>query len=164
VEQDPPELSGVSLTGTPIAPDVFTWPSDAPQLIGGRCAACGTVTFPRQPGCPRCGADRVDRELLSRRGTLFTFTTQEFLPKEPYAGPETEETFEGYALGYVELPGEVMVETRLTERDPAKLRIGMPVELVVVPFTVDAGGNQVLGFAFRPVEQDVEEDEAGGRG
>jgi uncharacterized OB-fold protein len=139
-------------TTVPIAPDVFTWPSDSPQLIGGKCAACGTVTFPRQPGCPRCGADRIDAELLSRRGTLFTFTTQGFLPKEPYAGPETEEDFAGYALGYVELPGQVMVETRLTESDPAKLRIGMPVELVVVPFTTDADGNEVVAFAFRPIE------------
>ncbi len=71
---------------------------------------------------------------LADRGTLFTFTTQAFLPKEPYTGPETEENFAGYALGYVELPGEVMVETRLTESDPTKLRIGMPVQLVVVPF------------------------------
>ena len=25
----------------PIAEGVFTWPSDEPQLIGGRCGACG---------------------------------------------------------------------------------------------------------------------------
>jgi uncharacterized OB-fold protein len=139
-------------TGVPIAPDLFTWPSDAPQLIGGKCGACGTVTFPRQSGCPRCGGDRIEAELLERRGTLYTFTTQAFLPKEPYAGPETEETFAGYALGYVELPGQVMVEARLTERDPAKLAIGMPVELVIVPFRVDADGNDVLAFAFTPVD------------
>jgi uncharacterized protein len=139
------------LTAVPIAPDLFTWPSDAPQLIGGKCGACGTVTFPRQAGCPRCGDDRIEAELLERRGTLYTFTTQAFLPKEPYAGPETEETFAGYALGYVELPGQVMVEARLTERDPAKLAIGMTVELVIVPFRVDADGNDVLAFAFAPV-------------
>ena len=140
-------------TGVPIAPDLFTWPSDAPRLIGGRCAACGTVTFPRQHGCPRCGDDRIEEELLARRGTLFTFTTQGFLPKEPYAGPETEATFTGYALGYVELPGQVMVETRLTEPDPEALRIGMPVELVVVPFRVDEHGRDVMAVAFRPVEE-----------
>ena len=135
----------------PIAPDLFTWPSDAPQLIGGKCTACGTVVFPRQHGCPRCGGDDVEAELLARRGTLYTFTTQGFLPKEPYAGPETDADFAGYALGYVELPGQVMVETRLTERDPAKLAIGMPVELVVVPFRVDADGTEVVAFAFTPV-------------
>jgi uncharacterized protein len=71
------------------APDVFTWPSDAPQLIGGRCAGCGTVTFPVWPSCARCGSVEIEQHLLPRRGTLWTFTTQGFLPKEPYAGGET---------------------------------------------------------------------------
>ena len=31
------------------ADDVFTWPSDEPQLIGGRCTECGAVTFPMPP-------------------------------------------------------------------------------------------------------------------
>jgi uncharacterized OB-fold protein len=90
---------------------------------------------------------------LADRGTLFTFTTQRFLPKEPYTGPETEENFAGYALGYVELPGEVLVEARLTESDPAKLRIGMPVQLVVVPFRRDADGNEVMTYAFAPASE-----------
>ena len=34
---------------------------------------------------------------FARRGTLWTFTTQEFLPKEPYAGGESLETFRGTA-------------------------------------------------------------------
>jgi uncharacterized OB-fold protein len=87
---------------------------------------------------------------LADRGTLFTFTTQEFLPKEPYTGPETEADFSGYALGYVELPGQVVVETRLTERDPAKLEIGMPMRLVIVPFRTDADGTEVMTYAFAP--------------
>jgi uncharacterized OB-fold protein len=28
------------------APDVFTWPADEPQLIGGRCPGCRAVAFP----------------------------------------------------------------------------------------------------------------------
>ncbi len=81
-----------------------------------------------------CGSDAMERHLLGRRGTLWTFTTQGYLPKEPYTGPETDETFAGYGLGYVELPGEVIVESRLTERDPTRLAIGQPMELVIVPF------------------------------
>ena len=134
----------------PVADAVFTWPSDAPQLIGSRCGACNTVVFPAQHDCPRCGGDDVEEHLLPRTGTLWTFTTQEFLPKEPYAGSETEETFGGYALGYVQLDDEVMVEARLTERDPAQLEIGMEMELVIVPFTQDEDGNQVMTYAFAP--------------
>jgi uncharacterized OB-fold protein len=133
------------------AADVFTWPSDEPQLIGGRCASCAAVTFPAPPSCARCGSVDVERHLLPQRGTLWTFTTQEFLPKEPYAGGETPETFKPYGVGLVQLGDEVRVEGRLTESDPARLRIGMAMELVIVPFRTDEDGTEVLTYAFAPV-------------
>jgi len=135
-----------------IAEGLFTWPADEPRLVGSRCRACATVVFPAAAGCGRCGSDDVERHELGRRGTLWTFTTQGFLPKEPYTGPETEDDFTGYALGYVELPDEVMVEARLTESDPDRLAIGMEMELVVVPFRTEADGTQVMTYAFAPVE------------
>jgi uncharacterized protein len=134
------------------APDVFTWPSDEPQLIGCRCVACSAVTFPKQDSCARCGSLDVVEELLPRRGTLWTFTTQEFLPKEPYAGGETAETFRPYGVGLVQLGDVVRVEARLTEADPERLRIGMELELRIVPFRTDADGTEVMIFAFAPVE------------
>ncbi|HEY8524919.1 MAG TPA: Zn-ribbon domain-containing OB-fold protein [Acidimicrobiales bacterium] len=133
------------------APDVFTWPSDEPQLIGARCPSCGAVTFPYQASCPRCGEADMERHLLPRRGTLWTWTTQEFLPKEPYAGGETPETFRPFGVGLVQLGDEVRVEGRLTEADPAKLDFGMEVELVVVPFRVEDDGTEIMTYAFRPV-------------
>jgi uncharacterized OB-fold protein len=91
---------------------------------------------------------------LADRGTLFTFTTQGFLPKEPYTGPEAglenEADYTPFAIGYVELPGEVMVETRLTEADPTRLEIGMPMRLVIVPFRTEADGTEVMTYAFAP--------------
>jgi uncharacterized OB-fold protein len=141
----------------PIADGVFTWPSEHPRLLGGRCADCGTHTFPTQPGCPRCGSEAMTTVELADRGTLFTFTTQGYLPKEPYTGPETEDDFRGFALGYVELPGEVIVETRLTEPEPAKLRIGMLVQLVIVPFRREPDGTEVVTYAFAPTEEATEE-------
>jgi uncharacterized OB-fold protein len=135
----------------PFSPDVFTWPDEAPQLIGGRCAGCSAVTFPVQPSCARCGSVEVGRHLLPRRGRLWTFTTQEFLPKEPYAGGETVETFTPFGVGLVQLGDEVKVEGRLTESDPAKLDFDMEVELVIVPFRTDDDGTQVMTFAFTPV-------------
>ena len=136
----------------PFAPDVFTWPSDQPQLIGGGCAKCAAVTFPFQPSCARCGSTEMERKLLPRRGTLWSWTTQEFLPKEPYAGGETEATFQPYGVGLVQLGDEVKVEARLTEADPEKLKFGQEVELILFPFRYDNDGDtQVLSFAFRPV-------------
>ena len=139
------------MTQVAFAPDVFTWPSDEPRLIGGRCGSCAAVTFPLAPACPRCGAPEVERHLLPRRGTLWTWTTQEFLPKEPYAGGETPETFRPYGVGLVQLGDEVRVEGRLTESDPRALDFGMEVEVVAVPFRVDEDGTEVVTYAFRPV-------------
>ena len=42
------------------------------------------------------------------------------------------------------------VEARLTVADPERLRIGMPMELVLLPAP---GGDGALTYAFRPVEQ-----------
>jgi uncharacterized OB-fold protein len=117
--------------------------ADTPQLIGSRCRDCGVMTFPSQADCPRCMGEQMEEALFDRQGTLWTFTTQEFEPKSPpYAAGHT---FEPYAVGYVEFARQARVEGRLTEADPAKLRIGMEMETVLIPF-----GDSVT-FAFRPV-------------
>ena len=139
------------MASVPVADGIFTWPADEPQLIGGRCASCGAVVFPRKPSCPRCGTPDMAEHLLPRTGTLVSWTTQEFLPKEPYASGETDETFKPFGVGLVQLGDEVRVEARLTEHDPAKLDFGLPVELVVVPFRVEPDGTEVLMHAFAPV-------------
>ena len=136
----------------PIAEHLFTETADGPRLVGSRCGDCGTIVFPVASSCPRCGSSAMSDHLLAPRGTLFTFTTQGFLPKEPYTGPETEENFREFSVGYVELPDEVMVETRLTEPDPARLEIGMEMELVVLPFRTDPDGTEVRMFAFAPAQ------------
>jgi uncharacterized OB-fold protein len=134
----------------PIAEGIFTWPSDEPRLIGGRCGACGIVTFPAQDSCPRCASTEMAERRLSRRGRLWAWTTQEFPPPSPpYSGP-TGEDFVPYGVGYVELGGEVRVESRLTETEG--LEEGMEMELVLVPFRTDEAGNEVVTFAFRPVD------------
>jgi len=139
-----------------VAEQLFTWPAADPALIAGRCDVCAVVTFPRQNSCPKCTSEKVSEVLLPRRGRLWTFTTQEFLPKNPpYAGQESAAEFEPYGVGYVELPDHVMVETRLTERDPERLAIGMEMELVIVPFRTSDAGADVMTFAFRPVTSEA---------
>lgn len=134
----------------PLAEGLFTWPSDEPSLIGSRCTACSIVTFPTQDSCPRCGSTEMAEHLLARRGRLWAWTTQHFPPPSPpYTGP-TGDAFRPFAVGYVELGGEVRVESRLTEADPEKLSNGMAMELVVVPFRTDDEGNEVVTFAFQP--------------
>ena len=135
----------------PVADGIFTWPSEAPRLIGSRCKKCGIITFHSQDSCPRCASPDMGEQLLSRRGRLWAWTTQHFPPPSPpYAGPRGE-AFVPFGVGYVELPGEVKVETRLTETDPERLAPGIEMELVLVPFRTDDKGNEVVTFAFRPV-------------
>jgi uncharacterized OB-fold protein len=55
-------------------------------------------------------------------------------------------------VGYVELPGQVRVEARLTESDPDRLSIGMPMELVLIPAP---GPDGSVTYAFRPAEDDA---------
>jgi uncharacterized protein len=125
---------------------LFTWPSDEPRLIGSR--SNGMLSFPARPG--------EEQVLLSRRGTLWGFTTQQFRPPSPpYDGDDTPESFQPYALGYVELPGELLVQARFTESDPDRLRIGQEMELRIVPYTTRPDGTEVLTFAFAPVDQSV---------
>jgi uncharacterized OB-fold protein len=138
----------------PVAEGLFTWPSDEPRLIGSQCAGCGLIAFPEVGQCARCGGTETTRRLLPDRGTLWTFTTQGFRPPSPpYDGNDTTETFQPYTVGYVELPGEVVVEARLTEPDPGGLAIGQPMRLVLVPYSVADDGTEILTFAFAPDEE-----------
>jgi uncharacterized OB-fold protein len=131
--------------------EVFTWPSDSPQLIASRCENCAATTFPVQDRCPRCGTATMTELLLPRRGTLVSWTTQAYPPVVPYAGDETGEDFVPFGVGLVQLDDIVRVESRLTESDPARLDFDMEVELQVVPFYVDADGTEIMTFAFAPV-------------
>lgn len=134
----------------PFAEDVFTWPSNDPQLIGCRCSDCQAVFFPEQPGCGRCGSIELERVLLPKTGTVYSWTSQEFLPPPPYAGGETRDTFAPMGIGLIDLEGVVFVEGRLTECDPEKIHIGDKVELVIVPFRSD-DDKDVVTYAFKPV-------------
>ena len=138
------------MTQLPVAEGVFTWPADDPQLIGSRCGACGIVTFPRQDSCPRCASTEMVEHRLARRGRLWAWTTQDFPPPPPYAGPSGKD-FVTFAVGYVDL-GDVKVELRLTESDPDRLHDGMEMELTMVTLCTDADGNDVVTPAFRPLE------------
>lgn len=116
-----------------------------PRLIGGRHRTSGRTVFPMPAGSEGQNFEPV---ALSPTGTLWSWTVQRFRPKTPpYAGPEA---FEPFAVGYVQLPGEVIVESRLTGIAFDDIAVGMPLRLSVVPFAADPDGTTVTTFAFGP--------------
>lgn len=142
------------MTQVAIQEGVFTFPSDEPRLIGSQCSDCGNIMFPTQRGCPKCSGSETAEIELSRRGTLWTWTIQGYPPKSPpYAGNDDPTTFEPFGVGYVELPGECKVESRLTINQPEQMKIGMEMELVLIPLYVNDEGDEVMTFAFAPVEE-----------
>jgi uncharacterized protein len=137
----------------PIAEDLFSWPAAEARLVGSRCTACGAYAFPLQGWCPRCGSE-MDRVELSPTGTVWTWTSQEFLPPAPpYAGPESTESFERYYVGYVELEDELRVESRLVGFGEEPPHIGQRVEAVLLPFRTDDEGREVMTYAFAPAKE-----------
>lgn len=126
-----------------IAQGLFT-DETPPRLIGGRHRETGRVVFP----CPEGG--EYERVPLRREGVLWSYTIQRYRPKSPpYTGPEA---FAPWAVAYVELPGETIVEARLANVPLDDIRIGMPLELTQVPLDPDAA-DSVLIHAFQPMRE-----------
>jgi len=124
-----------------IAEGLFT-DETPPCLVGGRHRESGRIVFPLP------AAADYDACALRRRGRLWSWTIQRYRPKSPpYAGPVA---FKPWAIAYVELPGETIVEARLEGVDFADIAIGMELELTQVPLEPDAV-DSVLIPAFRPV-------------
>ena len=138
----------------PIANDLLSWEAGELRLCASRERTTGRIVFPsRAPD-----DDRFDAVLLGTHGKLWSWTIQRFRPKSPpYDGPDA---FEPYAVGYVELAAELVLETRLTGVSFDDLRIGMELRLVPLPFTL-ASGEERVTFAFAPPqEHEVEENAA----
>lgn len=125
----------------PIAEDLWTDEAE-PRLIGGKLPS-GEIVFPMPTGDAAKG---VERYPLSRHGKLWSWTSQDFLPKSPYEGPATSPAdFKPFLLGYIELPGEVIVESYITGATLADLTLGMGMEFTIIPFDATRAT-----FAFRP--------------
>ena len=130
-------------TARPIAPGLFT-DEAAPRLIGGRHRETGRIVFPRPDGAE---GELYEPIPLARQGTLWSWTVQRFRPKTPpYLGPAA---FEPFAVGYIELANEVIIQAPLTNLPFDALAIGMPLELVLLPLPRD-DGPAVIAYAFCP--------------
>jgi len=89
-------------------------------LYGGRCPKCGTVQFPKHRVCIECAdPGGLEEVKLARRGTLFTFTN-DYLFESP--DPPTTHAV-------VDLEGGGRLYCQLTDCEPERVAIDMPLEL-----------------------------------
>lgn len=132
----------------PLKEGLFTVSSttdEIPQLIGSKCPSCGEINFPKRQLCPNCHERNVEEIKLSRKGKIYSFTVVMQRPPIYYKGPIP------YAMGFVELPEGVRVQSLFTGCDPETLKIDMDVELVIEKLYVDDEGNEIVTYKFRPI-------------
>lgn len=140
--------TNASTEQVPIAQGLFEQLDDRAHLIGSKCTVCGEVTFPASSFCPQCCRETTEKVPLSRRGRLHSFTVQRFKPPPPYKG---REPFEPYGVGMIELPEGLRVTAVLDESDPAKLKVGLEMELIITKFFEDEEGRDVVSYKFKPI-------------
>ena len=132
--------------------NLFTWSSDNPRLVATKCKSCGYCFFPKNFTCgnPNCKGKDVEDILLSKRGKLWSWTTQYYKPPSPFIAPDP---YVPFAVGLVEFPEGVKVIGIMTGcNDPdGELRIDMEVEVVAEKIFIDEDGNEVIGWKFKPV-------------
>jgi uncharacterized OB-fold protein len=129
--------------------------ADGPRLLAGR-RRDGRWVFPFPEGPD---ADSLELAQLPPCGALWSFTVQRFQPKAPFIPAAAG--FTPYAVGYVELPGALIVESRLAVDDFSVLCIGMQMQVTVQPVFLDANGEPIHTYAFAPVVPPAAGDEEG---
>jgi uncharacterized OB-fold protein len=131
----------------PLAEGLYRERDGVAHLLGGRRRSDGNIAFPLPQGAQGELYEPVE---LPSEGRLWSFTVQRFRPKTPYAGPGDEKDFQPYAVGYVELPGQIIVESHIKTDDFAALQIGMPMRFTLIPFRDDPDGTRVMIYGFEP--------------
>ena len=130
-----------------VAEGLYVMRDGSPRLIAARRKADGRMRFPMPTGPDAALYESVE---LAAEGTLWSYTVQRFRPKTPpYIGDDDETSFKPFALGYVEFPGQVIVEGRILIDDPSRLRIGQPMRVDLEAFATASRG-ETSTYAFRP--------------
>ena len=91
------------------------------RLLIQRCTGCGRLQHPPGPMCPACHGLEWDQLEASGRGRVYSFVVAHHPPVPPFEYPN--------AIVLVELEEGTRLVSNLLGVDPAKIEIGMPVEV-----------------------------------
>ncbi len=112
-------------------------------LLGHRCLDCGIVVFGPATFCQGCTSANLDPVELGRRGELYSYTVVR-VPPQGWPGGVP------YVLGQIDLPEGPQVLAEVIDCPEADLKIGMPVELALVPVEAPNGGQAKVVYKWRP--------------
>jgi uncharacterized OB-fold protein len=134
----------------PIIDGLFTWPSENPKLIAGRCKTCEAIFFPsfHHQHKPTCRSADVEEILLGNRGTLASYTVMHVPPPPIFGLPDCERP---YAIGLIKLPEGLKIAGIVEARAVSNLRVNMDVEIMIDTLYEDEKGNEALTWKIRPV-------------
>lgn len=135
-------LSGRPLPVPQPETDFYWEKARAHEIWLMRCNGCGATYFYPRPICPRCFSRDTGWFRSSGRGTLYAFSIVYRAPTPAF------EDRVPYVAAMVELEGGVRFPSNLVDvdPDPAKIHIGMAVEVVF-----DDVSAQIALPTFRPV-------------
>ncbi len=115
------------------------------RLVGEVCEHCGAKIFPPRDICPNCSHSAKESFEFSGRGEVYSFS----------ALSETAEKFQRfrpYTMALVKLEEGPLVTAQLTDVEPDKVKIGMPVEMVTRRLMEEGNEGIILyGYKFRPM-------------
>jgi uncharacterized protein len=138
----------------------FTDDPERPALLGTRCRECRSYFFPRESFLcrnPACMSREFDEVELSRRGTIWSFTSTCYQPPPPYV--PTADPFEPFTLAAVELAEERMIVMgqMVPGVEVDDLRAGMAVELVLDTLFEDDEHEHIV-WKWAPIDEEAAAD------
>ena len=87
-----------------------------------QCEECGKVFFPPRLICSGCRSKQLKKKILSRRGTVLTYTVIRIPPSQfKDEAP--------YAMGIIELDDGGRINTQIVDCDFDILQVGMRVKI-----------------------------------
>jgi uncharacterized protein len=121
--------------------------SDSAQLVGGRCARCGKIFFPRFNVCPGCASREPMTEVrLSRRGKLYSYS---------FIHVNTPGFKAPYAVAYVDLPEGPRIFGHLDGSPEGPIPLDSSVEIYAGRIGKDRNGEELISVRFRRLPAEV---------
>ena len=119
------------------------------SLVGEVCPTCGEKLFPPRDVCPHCQGPAKTPFQFCGKGQVYSFSIMRHAPAGFEAGLP-------YAVALIKLDEGPLITAQLTDVDPEKVYIGMPVEMVTRKLRADGDDGLIYyNYKFRPTFERV---------